>query len=42
MGRLLQAIYERQLDGEVTTTGEGIRVAEEMLADIKGKTHNDE
>jgi tRNA nucleotidyltransferase (CCA-adding enzyme) len=31
MGRLLQAIYEHQLDGEITTTEEGIRLAREML-----------
>jgi tRNA nucleotidyltransferase (CCA-adding enzyme) len=32
MGQLLQAIYERQLDGEVTTTAEGIQLARRMLA----------
>ena len=32
MGQLLQAIYERQLDGEVTTTEEGIQLARRMLA----------
>jgi tRNA nucleotidyltransferase (CCA-adding enzyme) len=37
MGRLLQAIYERQLDGDITTTEEGIRLAREML----GLTHGD-
>jgi tRNA nucleotidyltransferase (CCA-adding enzyme) len=31
MGRLLQAIYERQLDGEVTTTEEGVELARQML-----------
>ena len=31
MGRLLQAIYERQLDGEVTTTEEGVQLARRML-----------
>ena len=31
MGRLLQTIYERQLDGEIATTEEGIRLAREML-----------
>jgi tRNA nucleotidyltransferase (CCA-adding enzyme) len=31
MGRLLQAIYERQLDGAITTTEEGIRLARDML-----------
>jgi tRNA nucleotidyltransferase (CCA-adding enzyme) len=31
MGRLLQAIYERQLDGAIATTEEGIRLASEML-----------
>jgi len=31
MGRMLQAIYERQLDGDVTTTEEGIEVARGML-----------
>jgi tRNA nucleotidyltransferase (CCA-adding enzyme) len=31
MGRLLQAIYERQLDGEVTTTKEGIALARRIL-----------
>jgi tRNA nucleotidyltransferase (CCA-adding enzyme) len=31
MGRLLQAIYEHQLDGEITTSEEGIRLAREML-----------
>ena len=33
MGRLLQAIYETQLDGEVTTTEEGIALARRMLGD---------
>jgi hypothetical protein len=32
MGQLLQAIYERQLDGEVTTTEEGVQLARRMLA----------
>jgi tRNA nucleotidyltransferase (CCA-adding enzyme) len=31
MGQLLQALYERQLDGEVTTTEEGIQLARRML-----------
>jgi tRNA nucleotidyltransferase (CCA-adding enzyme) len=31
MGRLLQAIFERQLDGEVTTTEEGVQLARRML-----------
>ena len=31
MGQLLQAIYERQLDGEVTTTEEGVALARRML-----------
>jgi tRNA nucleotidyltransferase (CCA-adding enzyme) len=31
MGQLLQALYERQLDGEVTTTEEGIELARRML-----------
>jgi tRNA nucleotidyltransferase (CCA-adding enzyme) len=31
MGRLLQALYERQLDGEVTTIEEGIALARRML-----------
>jgi tRNA nucleotidyltransferase (CCA-adding enzyme) len=35
MGQLLQAIYERQLDGEVTTTEEGVALARQML----GKEH---
>jgi tRNA nucleotidyltransferase (CCA-adding enzyme) len=33
MGQLLQAIYERQLDGEVTTTEEGVQLARRMLAE---------
>src|SRR5215213_4580210 len=36
MGRMLQAIYERQLDGEVTTTEEGIEVARRMLGSGNG------
>ena len=32
MGGLLKQIYERQLDGEVTTEEEGIAVAKELLA----------
>jgi tRNA nucleotidyltransferase (CCA-adding enzyme) len=32
MGELLQAIYEKQLDGEVTTTEEGIALARRLLA----------
>jgi tRNA nucleotidyltransferase (CCA-adding enzyme) len=35
MGQLLQAIYERQLDGEVTTTEEGVQLARRML--VEGK-----
>jgi tRNA nucleotidyltransferase (CCA-adding enzyme) len=31
MGQLLQALYERQLDGEVTTTEDGIELARRML-----------
>jgi hypothetical protein len=31
MGRLLQALYERQLDGEITTTEEGIELARKMI-----------
>jgi tRNA nucleotidyltransferase (CCA-adding enzyme) len=31
MGELLQALYERQLDGEVTTTEDGIELARRML-----------
>jgi tRNA nucleotidyltransferase (CCA-adding enzyme) len=31
MGRLLQAIYERQLDGEIRTTEEGLRLARQLL-----------
>ncbi len=31
MGQLLQALYERQLDGEVTTIEEGIALARRML-----------
>jgi tRNA nucleotidyltransferase (CCA-adding enzyme) len=31
MGRLLQAIYERQLDGQITTTEEGVELARRML-----------
>ncbi len=33
MGQLLQAIYERQLDGEVTTTEEGVALARRMLGE---------
>ena len=32
MGRLLAALYERQLDGEITTTDEGIAVARRLIA----------
>ena len=38
MGRLLQAIYERQLDGEVTTTEEGVAA---RAADARGGARND-
>jgi tRNA nucleotidyltransferase (CCA-adding enzyme) len=31
MGRLLKQVYERQLDGAVTTVEEGIAVAKELL-----------
>jgi tRNA nucleotidyltransferase (CCA-adding enzyme) len=31
MGRLLKQIYERQLDGEITTVEEGIAVAKQLL-----------
>jgi tRNA nucleotidyltransferase (CCA-adding enzyme) len=33
MGQLLQAIYERQLDGEVTTTEEGVALARRLLGE---------
>jgi tRNA nucleotidyltransferase (CCA-adding enzyme) len=35
MGRLLQAIYERQLDGDITTTEEGIRLGRQLLGGMK-------
>ena len=31
MGVLLKEIYERQLDGEITTTDEGIMAAKQIL-----------
>jgi len=33
MGALLKQIYERQLDGEITTTEEGITLASQILSD---------
>lgn len=35
MGKLLKAIYERQLDGQVTTLDEGLNLARQMAADQK-------
>jgi tRNA nucleotidyltransferase (CCA-adding enzyme) len=32
IGEILRAIYEKQLDGEITTTEEGIEVARELIA----------
>ena len=40
MGRLLQALYERQLDGEVTTTEEGIALARQDARDGDGSQVN--
>ncbi len=31
MGALLKQIYEKQLDGEITTTEEGIALASQIL-----------
>jgi len=31
LGRLLDAVYERQLDGAFTTTEEGVALARKML-----------
>ncbi len=36
MGAILKAVYERQLDGEVTTLGEALAAARERLADTGG------
>jgi hypothetical protein len=33
MGVLLKQIYERQLDGEIKTTEEGLALASQVLAD---------
>ena len=35
MGRLLQALYERQLDGDITTTEEGIELARRMIRGLE-------
>jgi hypothetical protein len=35
MGQLLRAIYEQQLDGQVTTVDEGLHAAEALLADAE-------
>ena len=32
VGEILKAIYEKQLDGEITTTEEGIEIAKNLLA----------
>lgn len=36
MGRILEAVYERQLDGQVTTLDEGLEVARSII-DLRGR-----
>jgi tRNA nucleotidyltransferase (CCA-adding enzyme) len=40
MGEILRAIYERQLDGELTTLDEAKRAAEQMVNGEMGKRRN--
>ena len=35
VGRILRQVYERQLDGAITTTEEGIALAREIIADLR-------
>ena len=38
MGALLKQVYEKQLDGEIKTTEEGIALATDLISDFTAET----